>query len=269
MSNAKQAPYLPRWATAEEAISWLAAVTHQEWTAQRLHESPIEMSVEIDCPEDVAPHVLEHVFMGRREPFRTQVTCSTDRERLSFCRKGGQLSIFARADGKILRITPPGKFSADDLRFSRDDIQALAQAVLRGANLDSTSPLLLRIGPYAFTEIGSGLAAWLELRGGVDALKGMKLEQLTFGPPISAEPEVEDRSPGANMTVAIASSSPARKLSPEQEADLRMRLARGESVKSLARLFNVSRPTVDKYQTARADRNTTNDPFGLIPLKRR
>jgi hypothetical protein len=262
-------PYLPRWATAEEAIGWLAAVTHQEWTTQRLHESPIEMSVEIDCPDDVAPHVLEHVFMGRREPFRTKVTCSTDRERLAFCRKGGQLSIFSRADGQVLRITPPGRFEAEDLRFSRDDIQQLAQAVLRGANLDSGASLKFRAGAYMFEEVGSGLAAWLELRGGIGSLAGAKIEELRFGPPIGPSPSSNSSAPGSGTTVAVAGSVSARKLSPEQEQEVRVRLSNGDTASSLAKIFKVSRPTIEKYRSTRTVQDRSSDPFGRVPGKRR
>lgn len=119
-------PYLPAWATAQEASDWLQAETGQQWPLSRLLETAHEMSVWIDCHDDEPEHIVEHVFQGRREGFRAPVTFGSDIARLAFVKDGGTLCITRRPDETLLKISPPMRFAVEELRFEAACLKRLA-----------------------------------------------------------------------------------------------------------------------------------------------
>lgn len=143
-------PYLPVWATAQEASDWLQAETGQQWPLSRLLETARKMSVWIDCHDDEPEHIVEHVFQGRREGFRAAVTFGSDIARLVFVRDGGTLHITRRPDGTLLKITPPMRFAIEELRFEAaclKRVAALSATPVLASN--ETSCATPAIGPRA------------------------------------------------------------------------------------------------------------------------
>jgi len=122
-------PYLPAWATAQEAAEWLQAETGEPWPLPRLIESGAVLGAWLDCPADVSPECLEQVFQGRRAGFMARVVYGSDRERLACVRDGGTLTYTARPDNTPIRLTPPARFDADDVRFSAASLRHLAAGV--------------------------------------------------------------------------------------------------------------------------------------------
>jgi hypothetical protein len=139
-------PYLPRWATAQEASDWLETETGERWPIARLIESGVGMSVWLDCPADVAPEVLEHVFQGRVVGFRAEVISNDDTARLTSVTDSGTLSIFRRPDGEIVKPSAPIRFPATELQFNGEHLQENAAATRRGvppAMADLTSTMVV------------------------------------------------------------------------------------------------------------------------------
>lgn len=177
-------PYLPEWATADEAGDWLKAATGQEWPLPRLLASGIAMSIWIECADDQEQHIVDHVFLGRREGFRAPVVFASDIERLAFVRDGGTLSITQRRDGTPLRITPPHRFPATELFFSAADVRKIPPALEQGKLSTDSRHLVMKIGDVTITAEDPHVAQWLELNGGLEALAGAKIELVEFAAPL-------------------------------------------------------------------------------------
>lgn len=126
-------PYLPNWATAQEASAWLQAETGEQWPLVRLVETVHKMSVWIDCSDDEPEHIVEGLFQGQREGFRAPVMFGSDIERLKFVRDGGTLHISQRPDGTLVKFTPPIRFPIEELRFEADCLRRVAAIVGRPA----------------------------------------------------------------------------------------------------------------------------------------
>lgn len=89
---------------------------------------------------------------------------------------------------------------------------------------------------------------------------------------LSAAEQFEGRrfAAGGGASTPAAPGAAVRRLTSDQETDIRVRLSRGESKASLARKFGVSRPTISLYE-AGGDRGTVHppsDPFGRTSPKR-
>jgi hypothetical protein len=166
-------PYLPTWATAKEAADWLKAETGQEWPLSRLIETGADMGVWIDCPDDVTPQQLEHVFLGRRAGFMAVMNYTTDRERLAAGHDIGTLTMFERPDGQPVRITPAYRFAAHQVRFGSDGLRAIAAAMKDGDSLEDKRRQILQ----ALPAVGNTFAAILALHGGTDPLAAASFEQ--------------------------------------------------------------------------------------------
>lgn len=177
-------PYLPKWATADEAGNWLKAATGQDWPLPRLLTSGVAMSIWIDCADDQEQHIVDHVFLGRREGFRAPVAFASDLERLAFVRDSGTLSITQRRDGTPLRVPVPLRFPASELLFSAADVRKIPPALEQGKLSGERRYLSLQIGDVTMTAEDPYVAQWLELNGGLEALASAKIELVEFAAPM-------------------------------------------------------------------------------------
>lgn len=156
-------PYLPTWATAQEASEWLHAETGQSWPLPRLLETVRKMSVWIDCRDDEPEHILEGVFQGRREGFRAPVVFGSDIARLAFVRDGGTLHITRLPDGRYLKCDPPIRFPVEELRFEADSLRRVA--ALSGKPVTSSNETSQAAAPAAKNKGSASLdnAPWKAL----------------------------------------------------------------------------------------------------------
>ncbi len=119
-------PYLPEWATLEEAESWLEAMTGEPWPLPRLLAAAVGPSVWLKPDADVPPSYMEHLFEGRSEGYLAPVCFGGDCERLAIDRTGA-LSVTRTPSGTLVRFTPPIDFTLSELRFPAPKLRRLAE----------------------------------------------------------------------------------------------------------------------------------------------
>ena len=120
-----------------------------------------------------------------------------------------------------------------DCGFARGSLDAELKAAVRAGALQLKDPLTF--GPHTFP-VGNALNFALMA---VDDLRAF----------------VAGR--GLSVEVGSVPKATPKKLTTDQEADIRERAKNGESVKSLAERFNVSRPTIDKCLPEKSAKVTT------------
>lgn len=119
-------PYLPAWATAQEAAEWLQAETGEPWPLPRLIESGAMPHVWLTPdPDDLKnSEVFDVVFEGRHEGFMAPVVFAGDTHRIAADRTG-TLSMTRAQSGALVRFTPPLSFDVDKLRFDAERVRRL------------------------------------------------------------------------------------------------------------------------------------------------
>ncbi len=125
-------PYLPTWATAQEAAEWLQAETGEPWPLPRLIESGLVPHIWLAPEGQPAAGTLAGVFDGRHEGFLAPLVFAGDTQRLSVDRTGA-LSMTRSPSGNLVRFTPPVQFDIGAIRFKGADLRANAVATERGA----------------------------------------------------------------------------------------------------------------------------------------
>ena len=180
-------PYLPNWATAQEAADWLHAETGEHWPLVRLVESGASMGVWLDCADDAPAEWVANVFQGRREGFMAPIVFAGDTASIAFVRDSGTLTMTRRPDGELLLLTPPARFTAGDLRFAAASVREIAAAVHRGASLQPGRRLALQVRKVSIALEDDALAAWLEVNGA--ALEGARIELVAVDGETSASAE--------------------------------------------------------------------------------
>ena len=118
--------YLPNDATIEDACNWLQAKTGEKWTLPRLIE------------HNLIPHIwlandprYPAIFGDKPEGYQTRMVYRGDLNRLAAdgtcC-----LTMFLSHDGKFGKVEPSASVPLSELRFKRDDIRRVADAVVAG-----------------------------------------------------------------------------------------------------------------------------------------
>lgn len=113
-------PYLPKWATAEEACSWLEGQTGEAWPLARLLESGLSPSVWLDY----SPDAPKEIFGDRTEGILVRMLFGGDKNRLEIDRTG-LLTMTKLPDGRLFRATPGIPFDVAQLRYSADGLAKL------------------------------------------------------------------------------------------------------------------------------------------------
>lgn len=119
-------PYLPDWATLEEAESWLEAMTGELWPLPRLLGAAVWPSVWLKPDADVPPSYMEHLFEGRDEGYLAPMCFAGDCERMAIDRTGA-LSRTRTPSGRLAWLTPPIDFTLSQLRFPAPELRRLAE----------------------------------------------------------------------------------------------------------------------------------------------
>ena len=115
--------------TLVEAQAFMQKATGASWTLPRLIGAGARVAVWLEPPPNAARALIDAVFMGGEAGFVAQVVEGADLQRLAFTRGDGTLTFARRPDGQVVRMSPPARFGADELRFDADDLRALAARV--------------------------------------------------------------------------------------------------------------------------------------------
>ncbi len=125
----EQCPYLPKWATLDEASAWLEDVTGERWPLPRLLESGLMPSVWLaPGPAVFQPEVMRQVFEGRTGGYLAPLVFCGDTTRLAADRTGC-LTMTRSAAGAIVRFTPGIDFTAADIRFAAEALKETAALI--------------------------------------------------------------------------------------------------------------------------------------------
>lgn len=118
--------YLPTQATTEQACEWLESQTGERWTLGRLLEHGLTPWFWLDY----SPGWPDALFGGRAEGYQAPVVFSGDIQRLEAVGRDVLVNITRTHDRTLMKIGPPGlRMSVDELRFKREDIEALRKAL--------------------------------------------------------------------------------------------------------------------------------------------
>lgn len=118
--------YLPKHATTSEACEWLQAKTGNKWTLARLLESGLMPWFRLDYSpgwpalfgDRIEGYLAPMVFAGDMQRLEADATDGTD----------ALVNMTRAHDGVLMTVEPGLRVPITDLRFKRDDLQALGKA---------------------------------------------------------------------------------------------------------------------------------------------
>lgn len=120
--------YLPKNATTEQACAWLSAKTGEDWVLSRLLECGLMPWFWMDY----TPEAPSEIFGRRHEGYQAPVLFFGDTHRLEFVGTDALVTMTRTHDGKIFKAEPGIPVPASELRFMREDVEALAAKVGAG-----------------------------------------------------------------------------------------------------------------------------------------
>lgn len=140
--------YLPEWATADEAERWLRAETGEDWPLPRLIEAGLRPFAWAAVRPGLHPDIVRRVYGGRPMGFMSEFVDPDDLQRIAADRRSIVVTVTRTPGGEFVRFDPPIPVDADDLRFNRESVLALAATVrTKGASAVRQSELVRRLGP--------------------------------------------------------------------------------------------------------------------------
>ncbi len=116
--------YLPTWATTDEACTWLEAQTGEAWPLARLLESWPMPSVWLEY----SPDAPKELFGDRYEGIFTRLVWQGDKGHMMHTRTG-LMTMTMLPNGLLCRFPTGIPFDLSELRYARDDLARLAQAL--------------------------------------------------------------------------------------------------------------------------------------------
>ncbi len=114
--------YIPKLATIQQACDWLAEKTSSTWVLARLLESGLTPWFWVDY----SPTAPEKVFCGRIEGYLAPMIFTGDLQRLEADGAEALVNITRNAEGVPMKVEPGMRVPLAELRFKREDIEALA-----------------------------------------------------------------------------------------------------------------------------------------------
>jgi hypothetical protein len=155
--------YLPKHATEIEACDWLKAQTGKSWTLARLLENGLMPWFWLDFKPGYPA-----IFGDRIEGYMAPMVFMSDTQRLEADSTDALVSLTHTHDGVVMKVEPGITVQTKELKFKRDDLEALCKALVP---MEVESPKQRR-------------HRWLESYG--DGARGAKArvhkEELLFNP---------------------------------------------------------------------------------------
>ncbi|MGS0756129.1 hypothetical protein ACVBEH_16655 [Roseateles sp. GG27B] len=155
-----------------EARDFMMSATGQDWPLQRLIGAGARVAVWLEPPPGASKELIAMAFLGLESGFAAPVLEGGDLQRLRFLRDSGTLSITMRPDDSPLRMSPPAKFVADDLRFSESSLQDIAARAIEAGMVKPASVLKQSAqAPQAVEPVTQAAPAVGEPKRRLDALR--------------------------------------------------------------------------------------------------
>jgi hypothetical protein len=118
------ADYLPKHATDIEACDWLKAQTRERWTLARLLENGLMPWFWLDYKPGYPAIFGDHI-----EGYLAPMVFTGDTQRLEADGSHALVNMTRTYDGVVMKVEPGITVSIKELRFKREDLQALSSAL--------------------------------------------------------------------------------------------------------------------------------------------
>lgn len=126
--------YLPKHATTAQACEWLQAQTGESWTLARLLETGLMPWFWLDYKPGYPA-----IFGNRVEGYLAPMVFTGDTQRLEADGADAVVTMTRTHDGQLIKIEPGIRVPNSELRFKRDDVQALSKALQATAPAQNTA----------------------------------------------------------------------------------------------------------------------------------
>lgn len=138
--------YLPKHATAAQACEWLQVKSGDNWTLARLIEHGLMPWFWLDYKPGYPA-----IFGNRVEGYLAPMVFTGDTQRLEVDGTDALVNMTRTHDGVIMKVEPGMRVSIAELRFKREDVQALSKATVKpfvtaGASGGSKPPKAAAMG---------------------------------------------------------------------------------------------------------------------------
>lgn len=117
--------YLPRHATVTQACEWLESQTNEPWALPRLLENGLMPWFWLDYTPG-----WPDVFGERHEGYLAPMVFTGDTLRLEADASAALVTMTRTHTGTPMKLAPGMRVALEDLRFKREDIQALADTFM-------------------------------------------------------------------------------------------------------------------------------------------
>ncbi|NMG17780.1 hypothetical protein [Aromatoleum bremense] len=117
-------PYLPKYATIEQACDWLEHETGESWILARLLECHLKPWIWIDYKPG-----WPDIFGSRLEGYLAPMVFAGDTQRMEADGTDALVTMTRTHDGKLLKIEPGWRVPLSEIRFKREDIQRVLEIV--------------------------------------------------------------------------------------------------------------------------------------------
>ncbi|NMG56858.1 hypothetical protein [Aromatoleum aromaticum] len=117
-------PYLPKYATIEQACDWLEHETGESWILARLLECHLKPWIWIDYKPG-----WPDIFGSRLEGYLAPMVFAGDTQRMEADGTDALVTMTRTHDGKLLKIEPGWRVPLAEIRFKRENIQRVLEIV--------------------------------------------------------------------------------------------------------------------------------------------
>lgn len=195
----KKLPWLPEYAKAEDASTFLEVATGEAWPLARILEAGAGAFVLIAPPEGTPQAVIDAVLGGRSGGFYGPILRQDDLHRLVSSPDDAAMHMTQTPEGRVINFNPPARFTSAEVRLYAADVRRIAEMFPDHEVTPSRHSETLRLDGFdvTFAE-GHSLRQLMHLHGDIARI------DLVESPPVAQSPE-----PAPASATTPAPSAPA------------------------------------------------------------
>lgn len=209
----KKLPWLPEYAKAEDASTFLEAATGEAWPLARILEAGAGALVFIAPPEGTPQAVIDAVLGGRSGGFYGPILRQDDLRRLVSSPGDATMHMTQTPEGRVINFNPPARFTSAEVRLHAADVRRIAEMFPDHEVTPSRHSETLRLDGFdvTFAE-GHSLRQLMHLHGDIARIDLVESPPAAQSPePVAAPRARAMKKPQANEINALHALREARK----------------------------------------------------------